>query len=399
MRHCSHWYPKQLVVPNVGMAKWLRYQIAETLGVAADLNMVLAERFFQDLVSSAGNYGPNEDRAYLVWRLAALLPTLLHRTEFSPLAHYLEAQQGTRGLLGLAEQLAALYQTYYELRPDWLANWEAGATLDVELAELPDWQSLLWHEVINTGANAAPGKVPTAARLSQALAHLQKPGPALALPERVSFFAPGTLTPTQLQFLSQLSAHRTIHLLHACPCQEFWSDLVDERTLARWRISEPERAQAADIGHPLLASWGKSGMTQFEMLLEHEQGDLHQDYHPSEAPGLLGQIQRDILQLQTGHGVARPGDESLLFACAPSPLRELEALHDHLLDRFAADSQLTPRDVLVLAPDMKKFVPAIDAVFGGIELGPAIHSVHNRRFRNAGSCCECSSCAVSAQNW
>jgi exonuclease V gamma subunit len=52
----------------------------------------------------------------------------------------------------------------------------------------------------------------------------------------------------------------------------------------------------------------------------------------------------------------------VLHACA-GVHREVEVLREALLERFAADPSLTPRDVLVVAPDLQLYAPRIVAAF------------------------------------
>jgi exodeoxyribonuclease V gamma subunit len=62
---------------------------------------------------------------------------------------------------------------------------------------------------------------------------------------------------------------------------------------------------------------------------------------------------------------------------AHSPQREVEILHDRLLDLFEqADRDgrpLAPRDVIVMVPDIQTYAPHIEAVFGRLPVGDARH--------------------------
>ena len=51
-----------------------------------------------------------------------------------------------------------------------------------------------------------------------------------------------------------------------------------------------------------------------------------------------------------------------------SPLREVEVLHDQLLSMFEQDPQLTPRDVVVMLPDVDQYSPWIQTVFAGMSI-------------------------------
>ena len=63
----------------------------------------------------------------------------------------------------------------------------------------------------------------------------------------------------------------------------------------------------------------------------------------------------------------REGDRSVTFSVAHSPVRELEVLHDQLLHWFhtpPGGTPLSPREVVVMVPDIERMAPAIRAVFG-----------------------------------
>jgi exodeoxyribonuclease V gamma subunit len=57
-------------------------------------------------------------------------------------------------------------------------------------------------------------------------------------------------------------------------------------------------------------------------------------------------------------------DASIRFHVAHSPQREVEILHDQLLAACHADATLRPRDIIVMVPDIDRYAPHIQAVFG-----------------------------------
>jgi exodeoxyribonuclease V gamma subunit len=44
-------------------------------------------------------------------------------------------------------------------------------------------------------------------------------------------------------------------------------------------------------------------------------------------------------------------------------MREIEVLHDNLLAMFEDDSDLLPKDIIVMTPDIEAYAPYIHAVF------------------------------------
>ena len=61
------------------------------------------------------------------------------------------------------------------------------------------------------------------------------------------------------------------------------------------------------------------------------------------------------------------GDESIRINSCHGPMREAEVLRDYLLRRFAEDSTMCPRDVVVMMPDPEAYAPYLRATFGGME--------------------------------
>ena len=138
-----------------------------------------------------------------------------------------------------------------------------------------------------------------------------------------------------------------------------------------------------------MAAWGKQGRDFIGLLDEHDDETARVGYEghfsaigqridlfesrqePDAATTLLEQLQDDIRDLRPlaetrAHwpAVDPARDASIRFHIAHGPQREVEVLHDQLLAAFNADPTLTPRDVIVMVPDIDAYAPYIQAVFG-----------------------------------
>jgi exodeoxyribonuclease V gamma subunit len=146
-------------------------------------------------------------------------------------------------------------------------------------------------------------------------------------------------------------------------------------------------------GNPLLASLGRSGREFADLLLDaagiENEDDLYSD------PGddtLLHALQSDMMNLRgTGevgerHPAPDPGDPSVQVHSCHNPLREVEVLHDNLLDLFERLPGLEPLDVVVMTPEIETYAPYIATVFGASGDGvPRLpHSIADRRMLDEG---------------
>lgn len=362
---------ERLIVPNVGMAKWLRQGIAARLGVAANLRNDSPAVFLNALAGAVlDDAGPAGATAWskeqLAIRLMRVLPGLLEEPAFAPVRRYLEAATPERRLHALCRRLATLFDQYLLYRPHWLLAWEAGLPApDCPLAG-NEWQASLWRALVQQIGAEHPASTHGAARLERLVARLGTGAPLpCALPERVIGFGLGALAPVFVEALAALATRTDVHLFQFNPCGEYWYDIVSERTRARWQLLAPQRAEHAETGNPLLASWGTLGRNGLELLLDRDGGELRQCFREPVQEGVLGELQRDILWLETpaASRLLAPQDHGLVFAEAHSELREVEALQDQLLHLLATLPGLQPRDITVMAPDIGAYGGLINAVF------------------------------------
>jgi exodeoxyribonuclease V gamma subunit len=335
----------------------------------------------------------------MTWRLMALLPGCLHEPLFRPVAGFLRGSEPDR-LLQLASRLADLFDQYQIYRPDWLQDWAAGrdvlrqATGEAALAEEQRWQAELWRRVLATLDDTQRDATRPALH-ARALAHLQSgQTPANPVARRVSVFGMSHMPGQLLDMLAALSAHSQVLLAVPNPCQYHWGDIMDGR---QWlqaerrrhayrgeRLDELPLAQMHLHAPTLLAAWGRQGrdfirqldafddLQAAQQITQWPRLDFFDDVPGEDGARLLTQLQRRIRDLEPSSGGASPlplrqDDRSVTFSIAHSPVRELEVLHDQLLQWFhtpPGDSPLSPRDVVVMVPDIEVMAPAIRAVFG-----------------------------------
>ncbi|NMG46281.1 exodeoxyribonuclease V subunit gamma [Aromatoleum toluvorans] len=403
-----------ILVQSNGIAQWLKMALAADeaaggCGIAAALDAFLPSRFvWQAYRAVLGMEAVPEvspfDKPRLVWRLMRLLPALLARAEFAPLARFLSDDEDLRKRHQLAERLADLFDQYQMYRADWLAAWADGddVILTARGAREPlpaaqRWQPALWRALLDdVGAAAAgSGRAAVHTRFLAAVARLQGAPRPTALPRRVMVFGISSLPAQTLEVLAAIAQWSQVLLCVHNPCEHYWADIIADKDLLRaGRSRQARRADMPEVlaeealhlhAHPLLAAWGKQGRDFIGLLDEHDAGEARARYAPQFAElsqridlfephgedSLLHQLQDDIRDLRPlAETRARwpaldpASDPSIRFHVAHGPQREVEILHDQLLAAFNADAGLRPRDVIVMVPDIDAYAPHIQAVFG-----------------------------------
>jgi len=360
-----------ILVQSQGMARWLKLQLARQHGICSNCRFPFPRAFSDEVFKTVLGDLPTiaaYDPEMLIWQVMAKLPAFLDQPGFKPVKNYLGAAADDRKRYQLADRIANVFDQYLVFRPEMIREWEAG--------EDQGWQAKLWREVSTPFRNQHPAALQT-----RLIKHLEKPGVSITgLPERVAIFGVSALPPFYLHIFAALARHVEVSLYLLQPCEQFWGYISSVRE--QGKVLQRAGKGAADAGqlhleqgNRLLASMGQLGR-DFLLLLQ-ETGDWQESeparFAAAGEENLLACIQTDILNLEdnaAGEGVKKiiaDKDDSIQVHSCHSPLRELEVLHDHLLDWFEREAALAPRDILVMIPDIELYAPYIQAVFGSPE--------------------------------
>ena len=405
------------IVQSNGMAQWLKLALAENdgCGISAALDFQLPGRFLWQAYRSVltDSDVPEQspfDKDRLTWRLMGLLPRLLTDHRFASLARFLADDPDQRKQYQLACHLADLFDQYQVYRADWLEDWTAGrdrmANGRGQSQAVPpaqQWQPELWRQVQVHVPEAQRGTSRSALHrrfLKAAKALGERPA---TLPRRLIVFGISSLPQQALEALHVLSGFCQVLIFVQNPCRHYWADIIEDRELLRIEKARHRRKAKIPLDldpeslhqyvNPLLADWGKQGRDYIGLLYGYDQPenyrndfaeiDLFADVVTLSAPGqpasLLRQVQQAILDLTplpmegNEKQVMAPGDRSIRFHLAHSRQREVEILQDQLLLFFEQSPGLTPRDIIVMAPDIDAYAPHIEAVFGNLPASDPRH--------------------------
>ena len=369
-----------VIVQSQGMARYLSLECARQWRICANMSFRFPVVFFYDLFRLIL---PETAREYpfametMVWELMDILPAFAKTADGVAVARYLADGEDLKRYQ-LAEKIAYHFDQYLIFRPDMIHAWEKGGCLIPDNAH-EEWQASLWRELTaRLGADghrtALIERFLTALSALDTLPH--------GFPHRISVFGISSLPPIYLRILEALGRHIPVCIYLLSPCREYWADIVSRKEKARLLAKNDPRADmdALETGNDLLASLGHLGRHFQDLLIDH--GLVEQDTQLFTLPqmdSLLHEVQGDILLMQNPSDTDRGDfeiDGSLRIASCHSPMREMEALHDHLLDRLENVPDLRPEDVVVMCPDMGSSAPYIEAVFGARRGEPTFIPFH-----------------------
>jgi len=378
--------PEIIVVQSKGLQRWLAMELAKRFGVWANCEYPFPNKCVRDLfrlvVREIPETSPFEP-SLMRWRIMRLLPAQLESPVFESLRGYFAGENLDLKRYQLAGKIADTFDQYTLFRGDMLEEWERG--------QESHWQAVLWRALVAEIGNLHRAELQK--RFFRALA--QGEGGVHDFPSRITVFGISYLPMYHLDFLAAVSLISEVNLFVMSPCREYWSDILPNRSLVR--LPPEERSQRIE-GNPLLASLGRLGRDFSELIVDCSaaSGGAEDLYRQTPGATLLEMVQNDILALEgagdAGHEklAVQAADPSLRIHSCHSPMREVEVLHDTLLKMFSDMEGLSPRDILVMTPDIECYAPYIAAVFeGSPDSGRRIpYSIADRSMRSKGSISE-----------
>ncbi|MEC9466051.1 MAG: exodeoxyribonuclease V subunit gamma [Myxococcota bacterium] len=381
-------YP--IVIGSRGMERWIKHEIATRTGMAARLAFPFprpafegAARWLLDENRTADarfwERDDNEDDILNAERMAFRIVDLIREyhadPDFARVVHYLELD-GTQGAVGskelvFAESVAGVLSTLLVDRGEDTLVWAR------DPKQVPEQNRWLAHLLHRLGAAEVEDSPP------MLIQRLGKKRPA-SVTRSLCVFGLSTMSPGDRAQLRAISTFMDVHLFIMTPTDKWVVDDMARREYVRAlkKAKNSEERAAIDAAHKLanpilfnlglpsrdLQSWLESG--------DYEESGLAQ-FQSTAGVTSLERIQNSVLDAKEapiadigdGEGSSDAGgprdseDLSLEFHRTYGAMRQCEVLRDRLLDLFAGDPTLEPRDILVMTPDIQTYAPLVTAVF------------------------------------
>lgn len=377
--------PVTVVVQSFGMGQWLKLKLAESQGIAANIDCILPAnliwRLYQAFLDTEELPDASPfDRALLTWRLMQILPGM-ESAEYDQVQQYLHGAGDPQiRLYQLCHQIAGLFDQYLVYRPHWMLGWQQGENpVSKQAMRGQEWQIDLWQALLNQPGMAANQNRAQLHNALQNRIETSHEAPA-TVPRHVSVFGLSSLPPMHLDTLRMLGHLIDVDIYFLNPCEHYWGDIVSNRDMARRTIRQVrdkagplEDEDYLEVGNPLLASMGKQGREFLEMLLSIDEAASEEAFVPANEGTMLGYTKNDILHMEFGGQFAsnapperqsvKPDDRSIQIHSCHNKMREVEVLYDRLQRIFAENDEIKPRHVMVMMPNVADYAPYIHAVF------------------------------------
>lgn len=386
-RTSSVFEPVYIVTQTEGMNNWLRLQLAEQLGIAANIQFLKPNDLIHKVYKALnGKYQQSISSHQLTWLLFKALKDKIFIKSYPKITAYYKTGQfiDDQKRLALAEKLADLFDQYQIYRTDviekWNREWEEACNQvwDEKCNEVwnednrpDDWQTMLWCSVKAMAGDQFPDKTLISKFITKAIKDPQKASSLQQKLPTVYFFGLSLITQYHIRLISQIAQYIDIHFMIQNPAPEdYWFDEKSEKYLDYLKRKGRVANDDSSLANPILVGWGKLVQETFLMLFEDEASlNNYQEVtlNPPSTNTLLHKIQHSVYHNQK-EGIYISSDEildgSITINSCYNPMREVEVLYNYLV-QIADQKQesLSARDIVVMVSDIKVYATYIRAIF------------------------------------
>jgi exodeoxyribonuclease V gamma subunit len=241
----------------------------------------------------------------------------------------------------LSEKLAASFINYIEFQPELLSNWDKKQTSSNNPNEA--WQAFLWRMVLD-GSETLKKKWASTENLKNILQDLENRSILCAEMPRIFIFGISHLSNQLLQTLKNLDDSGVKIFLF------LFNPLFKENISS----INAEYFGKITFDNDVLLQQYFPGIISETISNNHFKNN---NLNNLKSRLLNAEDKTELLQVLE--------DDSLSIHSCYTPVRELEALYQHLLylNTNANENSLLPKDILVLLPDIEVYSPFISSVF------------------------------------
>ena len=385
----SNCFASELVIMQTsGMERWLALEAAKYNRIFTNFNFIKPNSFINQLYQLAGI---ESDSLYntenLKWIIYRFLEDDEFKKQFEQVALYYQTDDIKR--LQLSVKIADLFDQYLLYRQDYIEAWNKGNLAKVtkqkdetnqqyrnkqeRLDKHQKWQFWLWNKIKEELPNESYDKVQLRDLIIKKLKDKDFQQQIKRQYGRISLFGLSVITDYHIEIFHRLSEILDVNLFFLNPAPEtYWYDIVSDKFVY---YIEKKTGLGIDelklhVGNELLSNYSALAKDTYNILFKSDDFVNAIDDTLTEEPNnntLLSKIQNDIFNnlniKRNPISLENLKDKSLMISSSYTPMREVEALYNQLLDFFDTDKNLEAKDVIVQVSDVDLYTPYIKAVF------------------------------------
>ncbi len=363
--------PVYIVTQTEGMQSWLKMQLAQKNGIAANIVFLKPNELINKIYkASGGKYEVTLSPSDIQWLVYKILNEDRMHTEYPELTAYFKSVGGNDNMkrIALSREIADMFDQYQIYRTDMLKGWENGILMNIGREE--KWQADLWVQVRKMAGDAFPDRNKVSRVITENLADENHRVSLRSQFPVVYFFGTSLITSFHHDILLTVSQYIPIvfYLPNPSPHLYWYEDKTQKQLF--YQRKKGIHTDENILTNPLLLNWGKLIQQTFQLFFKNDEViNAYEDITAEIEPAtLLASVQHFIHKNSVAENELLDDeilkDGSITIRSCFSMAREVETLYNYLVALIDAHpGKYSSRDIVVHVTDINKYASYIRAVF------------------------------------
>lgn len=369
-----------ILVDHKIVEQYIEIKLTKYFGVTANINFMNIVSFIHQIFVNILNPTFNIQhfsKDFIFWKFMGFLPELCIHKNCAVIQQYLYHDLYQQKLGQLSEQLSNLFAEYLIYRSDWLDYWSVKKTIDNIDVENQLWQSEIWNSFLKS-IDHSYQKLKS---WNHCINLIQKNIKIIdydKLPKRIFIYVGMSIPPIYWKILNLLSYRINIYIWFISPYINNlkYSHNKPNVNNSFFNSVNQYNNNKDDVffKNPLLQKWGRISKDNLYLTCKLENLSIVQKFVVPKSDSMLHILQKDILENQLdfkqisykNRSILNPSDDSITIHVCHNIRREIEILHDNLLLILSNNQNLSPGDIMVMAPNINDYESNIQNVFNNI---------------------------------
>lgn len=331
-------WPIDVITPNKAMQSWLDDVLVKKSGVRFNVKYHLPSQFLFNKVRSLAVFKDLSNplassREVMNWSIYYLLEEMIKEDtllkedkEWFIIKRYLTDASEKKSQQELAKQISQVFDAYQLYRPEMTIEWSNNKN-----SCSTDWQAYLWNRLKEVNSSGFNDRATLFNKLNESL----NDG---TIKESIN----GSLLLFGQPAIPPLFADALVRI----------STVIYKQLTIYWPCVNDKRPHSS-----LVNKWS-SHQRNTQLVWDKYEAEI--EYLHSTKPD----VQPSVLQsIRTGEIYENIESSNLSIHICHSPKREVEVCKNEILRILDNDPSLSASDILVMAPDIKPYIPLIESVF------------------------------------
>lgn len=373
---------KIIIVQNKDIAEWFQIKIAEKTGISANFSFQQPIEFLINLFNNKNspNIKQHAKETQISWFILKIILDSLNKNEFKMLKNYIDKEKKIEKINKLSEHISKLFKEYLMYKPEWINIWEENKKIK-NLNNHQIWQKKIWILLINELKKNNFNKfyIP---QILKKITNLKNIFYNKKIPKKIIIYGINYFPIFYFKIINKIQKYINIDIIHLNLFKNLKLNYFNKINLNNKKNKNTPlniKNNNKNITKFFFEKTIKKNTLIFLKLKKiNKITNLFKNFKKN---SLLNNLKQEILNFKKNEKInykikppkknskkikINKSDISLTFHSCNTKQTEIEVLYDYLLNLIKKDNKITPKDIIVMAPNISLYTSYINGVFGSI---------------------------------